>query len=74
MSEAFGLEPRSINEAMKSPDWPRWKEAMDEEMEVLKSYKTWEVVDIPKGVNVVGCRWTYVVKQDVSGNIAQYKA
>ena len=47
---------------------------MDEEMEVLKMHKTWEVVDTPKGVNIVGCQWTYVVKWDVLGNIAQYKA
>lgn len=74
MSEACRLEPRSLTEAMKSPDWPRWREAMDEEMEALKTHKTWEVVDTPKGVNIVGCHWTYVVKQDASGNIARYKA
>ena len=74
MSEACGLEPRSLNEAMKSPDWPRWKEAMDEELEALKAYKSWEVVDTPKGVNIVGCRWTFVVKCDATGNIVRYKA
>lgn len=74
MNEANGLEPRSLNEAMKSLDWLRWKEAMDEEKTVLEGYKTWEIMDAPKGVNIVGCRWTYIVKRDASGNIVWYKA
>jgi hypothetical protein len=74
MSEANGLEPRTHIEAMKSPDWLRWKEAMDEEMGALEAHKTWEVVDMPKGVNIVGSRWTFVLKRDASGSIVCYKA
>ena len=74
MSNACGLEPRSLNEAKKSPDWPRWKEAMDEELAALEAHNTWEVVDKLKNINIVGCHWTFVVKKDAAGNIIRYKA
>jgi hypothetical protein len=74
MSNACGLEPRSLNEAKKSPDWPRWKEAMDEELVALEAHHTWEVVNKPKNVNIVGCQWTFIVKKDAARNIVRYKA
>jgi hypothetical protein len=74
MSNACGLEPQSLNEAMKSPDWPRWKEAMDEELGALEAHKTWDIVDKPRNTNIVGCRWTFVMKKDAAGNIVRYKA
>ena len=50
--EAIGLEPRSVEEARKRPDWPRW-EVINAELEQLTAMGTWEVVDKPAGVNVV---------------------
>jgi len=74
MGEASGLEPRSLAEAKKRPDWLRWKEAMDEELVALQAHKTWEIIDAPKGSNIVGCRWVYAVKKDAAGNVVRYKA
>ena len=74
MSNVCGPEPRSLNKAKKSPDWPQWKEVMDEELAALEAHYTWEVVDKPKNVNIIGCRWTFVVKKDAAGNIIRYKA
>jgi hypothetical protein len=73
MSNACGLKPRSLNEAKKSTDWPRWKEAMDEELVALEAHNTWEVVDKLKNINIVGCRWTFIIKKDAAGNIIRYK-
>jgi hypothetical protein len=74
MDEVSGLLPSSLNEAMQSPDWLRWKEAMDEEREALEAHGTWKVVDAPKGSNVIGCRWVYAIKRDAAGNIVRYTA
>ena len=74
MSNTCGFEPQSLKEAMKSPDWLRWKEAMDEELGALKVHKTWDVADKPENTNIVGCRWTFVVKKDTAGNTIQDKA
>ena len=34
----------------------------------------WELVQKPKGANVVGTRWVYDVKLDSSGAVQRYKA
>ena len=74
MSEAEGLDPRSLAEARRRPDWPRWQEAMEEEHAALVAHGTWELEDKPAGANVVGCRWVFHLKRDSAGNIIQYKA
>jgi hypothetical protein len=55
MAEAHGLEPVSLAEAMKSPDWPRWQEAMDEELKALEKFGTWQLEKPLPKVNIVGC-------------------
>jgi hypothetical protein len=74
MSDAEALEPRNLKEAMNSPDWSRWKEAMDDELASLESHGTWRAEHAPAGTNIVGCRWVFAVKRDAAGNITRYKA
>ena len=74
ISDVEGLEPASLAEAKRRPDWLRWKDAMDEEMKALEAYKTWELDDLPPGANLVGCRWVYALKKDAAGHIIRYKA
>ena len=74
MGTEGGLEPRNLAEAKCGPDWLRWREGMEEELNALKEYTTWEIVDDLKNANIVSCRWTYVLKKDSSGNIIRYKA
>ena len=73
-SNAEALEPRSLAEAKKRPDWPLWEKAIEEELATLKDAGTWEVVDVPKGVNIVGSKWVFRAKKDVAGNVVRYKA
>jgi hypothetical protein len=73
-SNAEALEPRSLAEAKKRPDWPLWKGAIEEELATLKAAGTWETVDAPEGVNVVGSKWVFRAKKDAAGNVIRYKA
>ena len=73
-SGAEALEPRSLAEAQKRPDWPLWEKAIQEELASLKAAETWEVVDAPVGVNVVGSKWVFRAKKDAAGNVIRYKA
>ena len=41
---------------------------------MLREAGTWEVVDIPKNVNIVGSKWVFKAKKDSSRNIVCYKA
>ena len=71
MSEAEGLDPHSLAEGRRRPDWPRWQEAMEEEHDALVAHGTWELEDKPVGVNVVGCCWVFHLKQDTAGNMLE---
>ena len=46
MEAAEGLNP-TLAEAKRWLDWPKWEEAMREEVRLLKANKTWKVVKCP---------------------------
>ena len=64
-------EPESYVEATKDPNWQK---AMEEEMHVFTENETWDLVDVPTGVNPIGCQWVYKVKYNVNGSVNKYKA
>ncbi|KZT66427.1 hypothetical protein DAEQUDRAFT_651597, partial [Daedalea quercina L-15889] len=41
IADIKGLDPRSLEEAKRRPEWPRWKEAMEEELHALEAHGTW---------------------------------
>ena len=42
-----GDELTSLKDAKNSPDWPEWKVAIQNELDLLKDKGTWELVDKP---------------------------
>ena len=42
---------------------------MDEEIKALEKNKTWELVDLPNGREVVGLKWIYKIKYKSYGTI-----
>lgn len=67
-------EPKTLGEVMDSREKLNWIEAMKDEMESLIENKTWKLVDLPKGKNIVGCKWVYKIKTNADGTIQKYKA
>ncbi|PNX65657.1 receptor-like protein kinase [Trifolium pratense] len=53
---------------------PEWRQAMIDEMCALQSSGTWELVPLPPGKSLVGCRWIYTVKVGPDGKIDRFKA
>ena len=53
---------------------PLWQQAMDEELFALHKTNTWDLVPLPPGKSVVGCRWVYKIKTTSDGSIERYKA
>ncbi|KAL0411620.1 UNVERIFIED_CONTAM: hypothetical protein Slati_3751700 [Sesamum latifolium] len=52
----------------------KWLEAMKSEMDSMGSNQVWTLVDPPKGVRPVGCKWVYKRKLRADGNVTTFKA
>jgi hypothetical protein len=73
-AEADDEEPRTYKQAMARADADKWNGAIDEEMKLLETMGTWDLVDPPPaGTNIIGCRWVFRRKRDDLGQIARYK-
>ena len=53
-------------EAVKDANWHA---AMEEETHALAENETWDLVDAPKGVKPIRCRWVYKVKCNTDGSV-----
>ena len=73
-ADAEAMEPRTLAEAKRRPDWPLWEKAIEEELSTLKAAGTWRFEEAPPGANIIGSKWVFKAKKDAAGNIARYKA
>jgi hypothetical protein len=68
---SLGSYPKSQYEAVGNP---LWGDAMDEEYSSLMDNNTWDLLPLPKGRNLVQCRWIYQKNIVVDDEIKKYKA
>lgn len=48
---------------------------MKNKLNSLHKNQTWELVDMPKGQKIVGCKWVYKLKEGIPGvERARFKA
>ena len=64
-------EPYTLKQALKDPNWIQ---AMDLEIAALHRNQTWDLVEQPPEVNLIGCKWVYKLKHKPDGSIERYKA
>ncbi|WKA04900.1 hypothetical protein VitviT2T_022897 [Vitis vinifera] len=64
-------EPQTYREASTDP---LWQIAMKEELDALTKNHTWDLVTLPPGQSVVGCKWIYKIKTHSDGSVERYKA
>ena len=53
--------PRTLDEALRSPNANKWQAALDYEVGQLEKLKTWVIEDLPKGQTAIPC--TEVLKE-----------
>lgn len=51
-----------------------WKVAMKDEIAAIEKNKTWRLVRLPEGKNVIGVKWVYKTKVGPEGEILKHKA
>ena len=49
------------------------KELWRQELESIYSNKVYDLVEAPKGIKPIGCKWVYERKRGVDGNVETYK-
>lgn len=59
---------------MSSSESDEWMDAMKNEIASMKDNQVWELVELPKGVVPIKCKWVFKTKRDSKGNIDRYKA
>jgi hypothetical protein len=74
VTDAEALEPRSLAEAKRRPDWPQWERAIHEELKTLEEAKTWRLQTPPAEAHIVGSKWVFKVKKDAGGRVIRHKA
>ncbi|CAL2237733.1 unnamed protein product [Prunus armeniaca] len=69
------LEPKTIEECRHRENWPKWKDAIQAELNSLENRKVFgPVVRTPAGVKPVGYKWVFVRKRNEKNEIVTYKA
>ena len=66
--------PRTLAEAMRTPESEQWLQAARNEMQAHMDNGTWELVDLPPGKRAMGCRWIFKVKKLADGTFERHKA
>ena len=51
-----------------------WKQAMQEELQVLHENHTWDIVSCPPTVIPIGSKWVFSIKLRSNGSLDRYKA
>jgi hypothetical protein len=72
--QQVGRDPKTLHEARSCSDWPKWKEAMDREIDTLRKAGTWRTVPHLANKNVVDSKWVYRTKYKADGTVEKYKA
>ena len=69
------MPPANEKEARACPDWPRWKQALKEEVAANKKLGTWSKSEVNnKKHETVKTRFVFVIKHEAEGKMARYKA
>ena len=67
-------EPKTVKGALARPDKAKWMTAMEKEMESLRTYDVWDLVELPRDRKAVGSKWVYKLKKNADGSVERYKA
>ena len=69
------VEPRSVAECQRIADWPKWRDAIQAELDSLNKRQVFgPVVLTPPSVKPIGHKWVFVRKRNEKNEILRYKA
>jgi hypothetical protein len=57
----------TLTQALNSPDAVEWQEVIEYEIGQLEKLETWEIVNAPRGANVIPCHFVLAMKRGPDG-------
>ena len=67
-------KPKNYEEALMSPDFDRWLEAMKSEIGSMYENKVWTLVDLADDRRPIENKWIFKKKTNADGNVTVYNA
>jgi uncharacterized protein YqgQ len=67
-------DPENIHQALKCQNSEKWIEAMNDEIKSMYDNNVWDIVPLPEGAKLVGCKWIFKTKRDSKSNVERYKS
>ena len=67
-------ESTIVSKAVMSSDSDKWLNAIKFETNSMYANQVWTLVDAPKGVTPIGCKWVFKRKIRVDSQVETYKA
>jgi len=56
LNSSTNCEQTSFEEVASHDEW---REAMQKKYDALIKNRTWKLMDVPFGTNLIGCKWVY---------------
>ena len=66
-------EPTIYEESLNSLESEKWFIAMKSKMDSMYANQVWTLVDPPKGIKPIRCKWIFKMKTYKEGNVITYK-
>ncbi|GJV11645.1 retrotransposon protein, putative, ty1-copia subclass [Tanacetum coccineum] len=67
-------EPVNYKAALLDPEYDKWINAINVEMQSMKDNKVWDLVDLPPNGKTVGSKWFFKKKTDMDRDVHTYEA
>ncbi|RDY04787.1 hypothetical protein CR513_11459, partial [Mucuna pruriens] len=67
-------DPINFCQAMQSSNSQKWIDTIKDELKSMQDNDIWDLVELPEGVKLIGCKYIFKTKNDSKGNIERYKA
>ena len=74
LNTSNGDSEPSCAEAKRCPDWPKWEDAIQKELNRLENSGTYRLVKQPPDTNIVNLKWVFRIKLNAAGEVDKYKA
>ncbi|GJW04263.1 retrotransposon protein, putative, ty1-copia subclass [Tanacetum coccineum] len=67
-------EPPNYKAALSDPEYDKWLEAMNTEMQSMKDNQVWILVELFPNGRITRSKWIFKKKTDMDGNVHTFKA